>query len=215
LSDELPEIDVYYSYRSPYCYVSIQRLSDWAEEDGIDMRIRPVYPLAISTPTFFENVNPLNPPYVRRDSLREAEFHGIKMVFPNPDPVTMTFEPLSIPKEQPYIHRLTRLGCEAGEQGKSLAFTREVSTLIWSGMVDDWSEGDHLDEAVARAGLDLASMDRVIEADPDRYEQIIQQNQADRKAVGHWGAPTMVYKGEPFFGQDRIDTLKWRVKQNR
>jgi 2-hydroxychromene-2-carboxylate isomerase len=26
--------------------------------------------------------------------------------------------------------------------------------------------------------------------------------------------PTFVFKGEPFFGQDRIDLLLWRLKQN-
>ena len=33
------------------------------------------------------------------------------------------------------------------------------------------------------------------------------------EAAGHWGVPTMVFEGEPFFGQDRIDLLVWRMKQ--
>ena len=28
---------------------------------------------------------------------------------------------------------------------------------------------------------------------------------------GHWGVPTFVFEGEPFFGEDRIDTLRWRL----
>ena len=32
--------------------------------------------------------------------------------------------------------------------------------------------------------------------------------------AGHWGVPTMVFEGEPFFGQDRLDVLLWRLKQN-
>lgn len=213
MTETTPQIDVYYSFRSPYCYLVIQRLYEWAEHDDVDIRIRPVYPLAISTPEFFANVNPLNPPYVKRDALREAASRDIPMVWPNPDPVQMTFKPLSIPKEQPFIHRLTRLACEADRQGKSLAFTREVSTLIWSGMVEDWSESDHLANAVQRAGLDIESMDRTISDDPEFYVRMIEQNHQDRKEVGHWGAPTMVYQGEPFFGQDRLDTLKWRISQ--
>ena len=31
--------------------------------------------------------------------------------------------------------------------------------------------------------------------------------------AGHWGVPTMVFRGEPFFGQDRVDTLRWRLDQ--
>jgi 2-hydroxychromene-2-carboxylate isomerase len=42
----------------------------------------------------------------------------------------------------------------------------------------------------------------------------IAQNQADLESAGHWGVPTMVFEGEPFFGQDRIDLLVWRMKQH-
>lgn len=29
----------------------------------------------------------------------------------------------------------------------------------------------------------------------------------------HWGVPTMVFQGEPFFGQDKIELLLWRMQQ--
>jgi 2-hydroxychromene-2-carboxylate isomerase len=114
---------------------------------------------------------------------------------------------------QPYIHRLTRLGCASAEAGRGLAFLKEVSHTIWSGTVDNWHEGDHLAKASARAGLDLAELDRKITADPDRYEAIILENQKAHLASGHWGVPTMAFEGEPFFGQDRLDVLLWRLKQ--
>ena len=41
----------------------------------------------------------------------------------------------------------------------------------------------------------------------------IEQNQQALDAAGHWGVPTMVLRGEPFFGQDRIGTLRWRLDQ--
>ena len=34
-----------------------------------------------------------------------------------------------------------------------------MSKIIWSGEVDNWHEGDHLAEAVKRAGLDLDELD--------------------------------------------------------
>ena len=39
-------------------------------------------------------------------------------------------------------------------------------------------------------------------------------NQEAVEAAGHWVVPTMVFAGEPFFGQDRIDLLVWRLKQH-
>ena len=28
----------------------------------------------------------------------------------------------------------------------------------------------------------------------------------------HWGVPTFAFENEPFFGQDRIDLLIWRME---
>ncbi len=39
----------------------------------------------------------------------------------------------------------------------------------------------------------------------------VRANQAALDASGHWGVPTMVFEGEPFFGQDRNGTLRWRL----
>ncbi len=75
-----------------------------------------------------------------------------------------------------------------------------------------WNEGDHLSRAAAAAGFDLAAMDKAIAADPDRYEKIIANNELDHAKSGHWGVPTFVFENEPFFGQDRIDLLVWRME---
>ncbi len=72
-----------------------------------------------------------------------------------------------------------------------------------------------LDPRVARAGLDLAEMDATIAAEPQTYIDIIAANQQAHREAGHWGVPTMVFEGEPFFGQDRIDLLQWRVARGR
>ena len=80
------------------------------------------------------------------------------------------------------------------------------------GSVEGWNEGDHLTRAAAAAGFDLAAMDKAIEADPDRFEAVIAANEKDHAASGHWGVPTFVFEKEPFFGQDRIDLLTWRME---
>ena len=55
-------------------------------------------------------------------------------------------------------------------------------------------------------------MDAAVIADADRYERIIAGNEQDHAASGHWGVPTFVFENEPFFGQDRIDLLIWRME---
>jgi 2-hydroxychromene-2-carboxylate isomerase len=82
------------------------------------------------------------------------------------------------------------------------------------GGTKNWHEGDHLRNAAARAGLDLDALDRQAEAEKDRLEAVIAENEAAQKAAGHWGVPLMAFKGEPFFGQDRVNHLVWRMEQH-
>jgi 2-hydroxychromene-2-carboxylate isomerase len=87
-----------------------------------------------------------------------------------------------------------------------------VSRLIWGG-ARNWHEGTQLADATARAGLDLAELDPIAEAEADRLTAVIEQNQDDHGAAGHWGVPTCAFNGEPFFGQDRLDVLLWRLEK--
>ncbi len=204
--------DLYWSFRSPYSYLATPRLLDLVTRCDVTCNVRPVYPLAVRTPEFFDTRDPLWGPYLMRDIRREAEFLGLPIRWPRPDPVQQSAE-AGYRMQQPYIHRLTHLGVAAAERGRGLPFLREVSHVIWSGEVNDWHQGDHLAGAAARAGLDWAELSAAVDADPARYAEIVAASQTDQRAAGHWGVPMMVFGGEPFFGQDRIDQLVWRLRQ--
>lgn len=206
--------DLFWSFRSPYSYLATPRLVRLQEEYDVDIRVRPVLPIAVRIPGFFDQVNPLWPPYLLRDTMRIAQSLGMAYGWPRPDPIVQDFATRQVAKEQPYIYRLTRLGVEAARRGRGLPFIDEVSRIIWSGQVDGWNEGTHLAEASARAGLPLAELDAVVEREADALDAIIAKNQEDHLAAGHWGVPTMAFEGEPFFGQDRIDLLVWRLRQH-
>ena len=94
-----------------------------------------------------------------------------------------------------------------------LPFLDEVSRVIWGG-TDGWNTGSQLADAAARAGCDLAEMDAAVARDAERLDARIADNQNDLERAGHWGVPTLVFRGEPFFGQDRIDLLVWRLRQH-
>lgn len=207
-------IDVFWSFRSPYSYLATPRLVALHAEYDLDVRMRPVLPIAVRIPGFFQTVNPLWPPYVFRDTMRLAEFLGLDYGWPRPDPIVQNFATREVAAEQPYIHRLTRLGVEAARRGRGLTFVAEVSRIIWNGKVDGWHEGTHLADATARAGLDLAELEAVAARDTAALDAQIQKNQEDHLAAGHWGVPTMVFQGEPFFGQDRLELLVWRLHQH-
>ena len=206
--------DLFWSFRSPYSYLATRRIVELERCFDLDVRVRVVLPIAVRIAGFFDRVNPLWPPYLMRDTTRIAEHLGMPYAWPQPDPIVQDFGTRKVAAEQPYIYRLTRLGALAAEHGRGLPFIDEVSQVIWSGRVVGWHEGQHLAAAAARAGCDLAQMDATIARDVVRLDAMILQNQADLEAAGHWGVPTMVFNGEPFFGQDRIDLLVWRMQQH-
>lgn len=205
-------LDLFWSFRSPYSYLAASRLMQLQRDFDLDIALRPVYPIALRIPGFFKKVNPLWPPYLLRDCARIAEMNGIGFAWPSPDPIVQDPQTMEVAAAQPHIHRLTRLGVAANRRGRGMAFADEASRLIFGGM-KGWNEGDHLAQAATRAGLDLAELDAAIAADPQSHESEIEANEAAQKAAGHWGVPLLVFEGEPFFGQDRIDVLQWRMRK--
>jgi 2-hydroxychromene-2-carboxylate isomerase len=205
-------VDVFWSFRSPYSYLATPRLVAIQRDYDVEINVRPVYPIALRIPGFFKRANPLWLPYLARDCARIAEMQGMPFAMPSPDPIVQDLATLEIAAGQPYIHRLTRLGVAAQRRGRGLAFIEQVGKLTFGG-VKNWHEGDHLARAAGQAGLDLAGLDAAIAADPADFESEIERNEAAQKRAGHWGVPLMVFRGEPFFGQDRIDALMWRLRQ--
>lgn len=205
-------IDVYWSFRSPYSYLVTPDLEKLADDYNIKINLKVVLPIAVRAKnTLFDGSNRKPAMYIVMDSLRRAEFLGMPMIFPpKPDPVVQDYETLQVAHDQPRIMRLAKLGVEAGRREKGLSFAKEVSSLIFGG-TEGWDQGPHLKNAAQAIGLDLVEMEHAIKAG-DHLEEI-DRNHKDLETAGHWGVPTVVIRGEPFFGQDRIDTVRWRLDQ--
>lgn len=205
--------DLFFSFRSPYSYLAVGRYRALAAEYDLTIALRTVLPIAIRDPGILFTGNPNVGRYIFIDAARSAQMMGIPYRWPRPDPVVQNLATREIAADQPHIHRLCRLGQAAERRGAGLAFADEVSRVIWSGTVDDWDTGDHLARAAARAGLDLAELDDEVARDAATLDAEIAANQAALEVAGHWGVPTLVFEGEPFFGQDRIAMAQWRMEQ--
>lgn len=208
----MENIDVYWSFRSPYSYLVTPDLVKLSEDYDIDLNLRVVLPIAVrAKESLFDSSNRKPAMYIVMDSLRRAQFLGMPMIFPpKPDPVVQDYVTLQVAEEQPLIMRLAKLGVEAQRRGKGVPFAKEISALIFGG-TESWDQGNHMKSVAATVGLDLDDMDAAITSGDHLGE--IERNHAALEAAGHWGVPTMVVRGEPFFGQDRIDTLRWRLDQ--
>lgn len=202
-------VDLFWSFRSPYSYLAVPGAIRLEEDFRVKVAFRPVLPLAVRDPSFFSPDNVKRAKYIIVDWPRRAEMLGVPHAWPSPDPIVQDMKNFKIADEQPYIHRLTYLGVEAERRGRGLPFAQEVSRLIFGG-TREWHLGEHLAQAAQRAGLELAAMDAAI-ADPASHRARVEENQKALAEAGHWGVPTFVFNGEPFFGEDRIETLRWRL----
>ena len=205
-------IDLYWSFYSAFCYLAGVRLERARQRHDFAIALRPVWPLAFRRPAALFDAPPAYGSYYDLDTARVAESLGVPLANPEPEPATLDWAKRAPAEHQPHIRRLTRLGVEAERRGRGFAFVRALSDLVFAGG-PGWNEGRRMAEAIGKTGLDLAAMDRAITADPAGYDAEIEANGRALEAAGHWGTPTMVFDGEPFFGQDRLDLLLWRLKQ--
>jgi hypothetical protein len=191
----------------------------------VNMNLRVVWPIAIKDPEAFVAMAAMKYrlPYQDIDSFRIAAFRGVQMRYPNPDPVAQETS-----KDSPYgkilpfdqqkdIQFLTRTAVAAAEMGKGWEYLNEVMRLVWNGQKRPWNKDNYkyVRDAIQAAGLDADNLIAAVNANPEKYDKMIQANmdlqlQNDAK---HTGVPNFVFRNEPFFGQDRMGELVWRLKQ--
>ena len=103
-------LDIYWSYRSPYSYLAIDRLADIAKNYNVERRFRPVRPLALREDGFFKRARPQFLPYLLNDMMREGQRLGIPIAFPQPDPINMDLATGEVDVEQPLHHPVDEFG---------------------------------------------------------------------------------------------------------
>ena len=202
--------DLFWSFGSPYSYLALMRWRQIVREYDLAINLRPVYPPAMQQPDLAARRHPNYLRYVNLDSRRLAERMGVALVLPRPDPLEQGVR--SSAGGQPLMRRLVRTCQAAARRGRGFDYADAVSQLIWSG-IERWNSDHHLSAAVSHAALDLAVLDGEAEADPAGLDRDIAANQAVLEELGHWGVPTLIFRGEPFFGQDRIDMAMWRMER--
>ena len=149
------EVDLYFSFRSPWSYFGAMQMYDLQQEYALRVNLLTVNPIYIRYNDFFDKAHEKWRPYFLTDLLRYSEYRGLPIGIPRPDPINV-----ELPADDPghLVHKLTPLGLAAAAAGRGIEFAREVSMVVWNGQ-------------------------------------------------------TMVFQGEPFFGQDKIELLVWRMQQ--
>lgn len=202
------QIDVYYSFRSPYSYLASPDMLRLKQDYAVAVNLRVVLPIAVRSPGYFRPGNEKWARYIQLDWPRRAEFLGLPHEWPEPDPIAQDLGTLKVAEEQPYIFWLSKLAVEAQHRGRGVEFAFHVSRSIFGG-TKNWNAAETMGASLKAAGLELTDMEDAIQSG-DHLEEI-ERNQIELDKSGHWGVPTFVFQGEPFFGQDRVELLRWRL----
>ena len=85
--------------------------------------------------------------------------------------------------------------------------------LICSGHTPKWDDEQHLIGCLASCDLPANMIDQPNMLLPEA-EHYFASNQQIMFDYGHWGVPMFSFHGEPFYGQDRLDQLRWRIENS-
>ena len=207
-------LDLYFSYRSPYSYLILPRMLDLKEKFDIDINFKVVYPLAIRMPEFFKNKKFPWFAALSLDIRKNAKKLGMAYTTKlKPDPIKQSMLTGKISKEQPYIFDICHLGQMAQIKGVGMEFAFEVSSLIFGG-TENWNSDKNLSRSANNVGLDLGQLRESVSVHEEEIIKQIKQNQVDQLSAGHHGVPLTVIGDKYFFGQDQFEKIMKTLKEN-
>ena len=214
------KVDLCLSYRSPYSVIGIDRFAAMDEDYNADFTVRFVFPLKVHETDFFRNSVDYRFIYDVIDAKRSAEFNGVAYFRGSgPDEwidpvVNVTPTELAPREDQIYIYRLIRNGALLQKEypDKSMRWAQLMLRKIWGGESYDWPS--EIPKVLTELGLDATAFEAKAEAMEEELLELELVNRNICAASGHRGVPNAIFRGEPFFGQDRIDQLLWRLKKN-
>lgn len=174
----------YFSFRSPYSYISAERVKALADAYGAELKLRFVLPMVMRGLP----VPRMKQLYFTLDAAREAKRAGV--------PFGRIADPVGKPVERGYS-----LLPWALSHGRGFDFALSFMRAAWSEGVDAGSDKG-LQRIVEAAGLDWSAARGVVDTEHWRAEA--EANRAEMMALGLWGVPCFRVGDTAAWGQDRL-----------
>lgn len=190
-SGRRPVIDYWFSFRSPYSWISFPRMVKLARHYDAELRLRFILPMVMRGLP----VPAVKRLYIMLDTRREAERAGL--------PFGTVVDPVGAgaARALAVLHHAVKLGKgEAfAELGLRAAFADGIELASNEGLLD----------VARRAGIDGTVVKAAL-AD-ESWRPVAEANREALFAAGLWGAPTFRVDGLPaHWGQDRF----WALEQD-
>ncbi len=182
------EVEFYFSFRSPYSYLALERTFSLAERYPIDLRIRPVLPMVMRSLA----VPKIKSMYIVKDAKREADRLGI--------PFGRICDPVGVG-----VERCLAVYHSIASPEVARKFMLTAARGIWSQALDVADDGD-LHTICEQAGV--AWVDAKTSLADESWRETVEENREALFAAGMWGVPGFRVGGLSLWGQDRIDVLE-------
>jgi 2-hydroxychromene-2-carboxylate isomerase len=194
LSDKPLTCELWFSFRSPYSYLALERIEEVLAPYGVALQPKPIAPMV----TRGLEVPSVKRMYIVRDAKREADRLGIP------------FGELCDPLGKGIDHCLA-IAHWAAQRGQLMAFVRSAMRGIWAEALDV-SEYVDLRTIVERAGLpwDEARVS-LGSAEAAKAAQIYASELA---VYSLWGVPSIRCGDFIAWGQDRLPLLADRLRRH-
>ncbi|MGH1347127.1 MAG: DsbA family protein [Nannocystales bacterium] len=181
------ELELFWSGRSPYAYLALERAYQLADHHSVPLRIRPVLPMVMRDLTV-----PLpKRRYILGDAKREADWLGI--------PLGFICDPVGLGIERGYA-----LLDVARQHDRLREYVLAFSTAVWSEGIDAATEAG-LEQIATNAGLPWAPCRAAMRGDHWRAE--VEANRSTLLDAGQWGVPVLRCGESVVWGQDRFWVL--------
>ncbi len=186
-----PQLEFFYSFRSPYSYVATDRTLALAERYSIEVRIRPVLPMVMRGLP----VPRAKQLYIVGDAKREADRHGV--------PFGRLCDPVGVG-----VERCLAIFEHALAEGRAGSFLASAGRGIWAEALDV-ARDDDLETIVRRSGLGWSAARARLGSDD--WRALAEANREALFAQGLWGVPCFRLGAESFWGQDRLVMIEDRL----
>ncbi|WP_341238217.1 DsbA family protein, partial [uncultured Limnobacter sp.] len=182
--DNLPEIDFFFSFRSPYSAIVASRIFELGQRTGAKVNLRFVLPMVMRGLP----VPKVKREYIVYDTAREAHVRGV--------PFGRLNDPVGKPTE-----RGLALIPFAEQHGKGQEFVLSFMQGVWAEGIDAGSDKG-LRKIVERAGLPWIRAQAALL--DDGWWDTAQTNREELFAAGLWGVPSFKAGNTMLWGQDRL-----------
>ncbi|MGE0485698.1 MAG: 2-hydroxychromene-2-carboxylate isomerase [Gammaproteobacteria bacterium] len=197
-------LEFYFDCSSPWTWLAFEYVQRRLADVDVDIVWKPILVGGVFNtvnPSVYaarENPVPAKAAYFRKDLQDWARFVGVEIGWPAVFPVNSV--------------KAMRGAFFALDQGCLVPYARAVFKRYWTDLADI-SQDDVLGAVVEAVGLDRAAFFAAIASQP--YKDRLRENTEELIARGGFGSPTMFLDGnDMYFGNDRVDLLRWRIEQS-